>query len=118
MAAAPGGIAPPVLQPRLGGFGDRDPLYPVQLSNQELFGAAPMPVVVFGAAEAEHILDDDVIAADLDFAVAGRAAVELAGDGADQPGLVALFGRATQAPAFVRQAVEAGHGAIAATASR
>jgi hypothetical protein len=35
-------------------------------------------VVVFGSTEAEDVLNDDVIAADLDIAVARRAAVELA----------------------------------------
>src|SRR5690349_14429062 len=65
--------------------------------------------MVFGAAEAEDVLDDDVLAADLDLAVAGGAAVELARDAADQPGLVALFGDPAQAPAFVWQAGEVGH---------
>ena len=43
-------------------------------------------------------------AADLDVAVAAGAAVELARDAADQPGLVALFGEAAQAPALARAA--------------
>ena len=62
-----------------------------------------------GAAEPAHVLDDGVLVADLDVAVAAGAVVALAGDAADQPGLVALFGQPAQAPAHARQAVELGH---------
>ena len=51
-----------------------------------------VPVVMVGAAEPVDELDDRVLVADLDVAVAAGAAVELARDPADQPGLVALFG--------------------------
>ena len=49
-----------------------------QVGDQQFFGAAPVPVVVFGAAEPQHVLDDGVLGADLDVAVAAGAAVELA----------------------------------------
>ena len=63
-------------------------------------------MVVVGAAEPAHVLDDRVLVADLDVTVAAGAAVELARDPADQPGLVALFGDALEAPADARLAIE------------
>jgi hypothetical protein len=65
-----------------------------------------MPVVMIGTAEPADELDDRVLVADLDVAVAAGAAIELAGDAADEPGLVALFGGSFEAPPHTRQSVE------------
>ena len=59
-----------------------------------------------------------MLGADLDVAVAAGAAVELAGDAADQPGLVALFGQAAQAPADARQPSRRGPRHTSSTARR
>jgi hypothetical protein len=67
-----------------------------------------MPVVVVGAPEPQHVLDDDVVAADADLAVTARAPVQLLGDATDQPGLVAFGGQAQQRLACVGQVVEHG----------
>src|SRR3954471_5463542 len=112
MASAAGGPLASPLELRLRRLGCRHLPHVAELADQQLFGAAPVPVMVFGAAEAEDVLDDHVLAADLDLAVTGGAAVELARDAADQPRLVALFGDAAQAPAFIRQSREAGHGLL------
>src|SRR6478735_10524125 len=112
MAPAARRILAAPLELRLRRLGGRHSPHVAELADQQLFGAAPVPVMVFGAAEAEDVLDDDVLAADLDLTVTGRAAVELARDAADQPGLIALFGDAAQAPAFVRQPREVGHGLL------
>src|SRR5215213_521395 len=87
------------LQLFLRGFARRHPLELAQRRHQELFGAAPVPVMVLGSTGAVHVLDDRVLGADLDLAVAAGTAVELAGDAADQPRLVALVGQSAQAPA-------------------
>lgn len=105
MASAP-------LELRLGRFRCGDAAQVAELPEQQFFGAATVPVMVFGAAEAKDVLDDDVLRANLDVPVAGRAAVELAGDTADQPGLVALFGDAPQAPAFIRKAGKVGQAGL------
>jgi polyisoprenoid-binding protein YceI len=76
---------------RLGRLGRRHAAYLAQVGNEQFFGAATVPVVVFCSTEAEDVLDDDVLAANFDLPITGRAAVELAGDATDQPGLVALF---------------------------
>ena len=68
-----------------------------------------MPVVVLGAADPVHVLDDDVIGSDRDLPVAAGTAVELLGDRADQPGLVALVGAADEAGARVGEALERTH---------
>jgi len=60
-----------------------------------------MPVVVIGATGAAHVVDDHVLGADLDLAMASRAAIELAGDAADQPYLVTLGVEGAQAVAGV-----------------
>ena len=81
----------------------RHPLQLAQVGDEQFFGAAAVPVVVLGAAEAQHVLDDGVLGADLDVAVATGAAVELLRDAADQPGLVAFVVVAAQAPALAGQ---------------
>ena len=53
--------------------------------------------MVFGAAEAQDVLDDGVLAADRDVAVAAGTAVELLAEAADQPDLVACIVAAAQA---------------------
>ncbi len=64
-----------------------------------------MPVVVVGAAFAQDVLDDHVGLTDLDAPVTAGARVELLGDAADQPGLIALGGEAEQRLASVGQVV-------------
>jgi hypothetical protein len=90
------------LELRLGRLSRRYTAHLAQVGDEQFFGAATVPVMVFGTAEAKDVLDDDVLAAYLDLAMAGGAAVELAGDAPDHPGLVPLFGEPAEAPAFVR----------------
>ena len=68
-----------------------------------------MPMLVIGPADAADPLDDHVLCADLHGATAARAAVELLGDGTDEPCLVALSGQAAKAGPGVRQSIEALH---------
>jgi len=68
-----------------------------------------VPVVVLGATDPSHVLDDHVLAADEYLVVAARTAIELLRDRADQPGLVALVRVADQARPRVRQILEAVH---------
>jgi len=68
-----------------------------------------MPVMMIGAACAANVVDDYVIAADRDLAVTSGAAVELAGDRANQPRLVALVGEPAKAGASIGKAVESTH---------
>ena len=86
-----------------------DAAHAEQLADQDLLGAAAVPVVVLGAAEPAHVLDDDVVGPDRDLAVTAGAAVELLGDRADQPDLVAPVGLAEEAGARVRQSLETLH---------
>src|SRR6202012_3266266 len=72
------------LELRLARIPGRDAAQASQLRDQDFFGADTVPVVVVGAAEPAHELDDGVLVADLDVAMATGAAVELAGDAADQ----------------------------------
>src|SRR5262245_37899198 len=104
MATAAGGAPATLGQLALCRLAHRHTARFAKFGDQELFGAAAVPVMVFVATQAKDVLDDDVLAADLDLAVTGGAAVELARDAPDQPGLVALVGQAAHAPAFVGQA--------------
>src|SRR4051794_4869006 len=70
-------------------------------------------MVVVCAAEAADELDDSVLLADGDLTVAAGAAVELAGDAADQVDLVALFVDAGEAPANARLSLELAHRRLA-----
>src|SRR3954467_8945255 len=70
-------------------------------------------MVVVCAAEAADELDDGVLLPDRDLAVATGAAVELAGDAADQVDLVALFVDAGEAPANARLSLELAHRRLA-----
>src|SRR5680860_1416398 len=59
--------------------------------------------MVFGPAQPQHVLDDRVLAADRDVAVAAGAAVQLLTEAADQPELVAFVVVTAQAPALAGQ---------------
>src|SRR5882724_3303972 len=84
LAAPPAGLdAATTLQLRLARLRGRHPLEVAELGDQQLFGAASVPVVMVGAAEPPHVLDDRVLLADRDVAVTAGAVVELAGDTAD-----------------------------------
>jgi hypothetical protein len=60
-----------------------------------------MPVVVIGAPCSADVVDDDVLGPDRDLAMATGAAIELARDAPDQPGLMPLRGEAAKAGAGV-----------------
>ena len=83
--------------------------HPAQLAEQALGRARAVPVVVLGAADPPHVLDDDVLGPDRDLAAAAGTAIELLRDRADQPRLVALVGVADEARPRVRQILEAVH---------
>lgn len=51
-------------------------------------------MVMVGAAEPQHVLDDDVLSSDLDLVMAARTSIDLLRDRADQPGLVPFGGYA------------------------
>src|SRR3954453_2832537 len=87
----------------LGGLSGGDPVQLAQVGHQNCFGTASVPVMVLGPSGPVHVLDDRVLGADLDLSVTARAAVELAGDAADQPGLVAFVGESAKAPALAGQ---------------
>src|SRR5215213_11968145 len=97
------------LELRLAGLRRRHPLEVAELRDEELVGAAAVPVVVVCAAEPADELDDGVLLADRDLAMAAGAAVELAGDAADQVDLVALFVDPGEAPADARLSLELVH---------
>src|SRR4029453_6062062 len=97
------------LQPSPAGLRGANPADAAKLREQDLLRAPAMPVVVVGAADAAHVMDDDVVGADLDRAVAPRAPVQLARDVPDQPRLVALVGQPAKAVAGVGEAVEVAH---------
>lgn len=48
--------------------------------EKEFLGTATVPVVVFGAAKAFDVLENDMLKADLDCVMAARTVVELLGD--------------------------------------
>jgi hypothetical protein len=61
-----------------------------KLEHRAVLGAGAVPVLVLGAAQTRHPLNDHVFHPDLDRAPASGAAVKLLGDGPDQPYLVAV----------------------------
>src|SRR6266571_5342727 len=107
---APRGPAGARLEPGPGRGGGAHGLDPAKLRDQEVLRAAAVPVVMVGAAGPPHVLNDHVVSADRDLAVATGTAVELARDPADQPRLVALLGEAAEAGARIGQAFEFSHG--------
>lgn len=110
-AAATAGRRPPAALELLpAGFARLDPADVSQIGDQQILDAGPVPVVMLGAAEAHHVLDHDVLIADPDVPVTPGAAVELLGDAADQPRLVALEVEALQAPACVGKSFVLAHG--------
>ena len=108
-AAAAGGAATARLELAALRLAGGDAAEAEELADEDLLGAAAMPVVVLGAADPAHVLDDHVLGADRDLAVAARAAVELLRDRADQPRLIALGGGADEAGAGVGKALEGVH---------
>jgi hypothetical protein len=69
-----------------------------------------MPVVVLELPGRMRVADHDVIGADRDISATERAAIELAGNGADQHHLFPLLPGADEALAAVRKSLETRHG--------
>jgi hypothetical protein len=61
--------------------------------------------MVVRSAEATDVVDDHVVGPDVDLTVAAGTAIQLRGDPADEPRLVALIGEADEGGALVRKAL-------------
>src|ERR1044072_4385309 len=100
----PRGAASSLFQLRAGRLRSRHALHLAQVRDKHFFGALAVPVVVFGAAQSENVLDDGVLTADGDVPVAAGTAIELLSEAADQPDLIALVIATAQAPALAGEA--------------